>query len=148
MDPRVISNRIRTLIPMLIAVMSIFAIILVMLKLYSSLGSLNWGVVFIPMYLILAMYHIEFHMCSNWYALLAIIATFTLKLNGERERVEDAFLVLLTMEGTLLFTETLVACRCIIPVPGDDCYFLYLIASYPVFFISSVFHSQDSFLSS
>ena len=103
---RSISNIMRIRIVILIAVMCSIEIILVMLKLYSCFGTLNWGVVFIPLYLILAVYHIGFHMCLNWFALVAIIITFTMTLNRDRgKKVGDCLIFLFIMESIMLYIE-------------------------------------------
>lgn len=97
----------------LAVVMAIFQVILFVLQM--SLGSINWGIVYIPMYLFLAMCFVELHLCITWLA-LAIIVTFTVKLNGERGlRTQNDVLVLLVMESMLLIFETLLACSRLMP---------------------------------
>ena len=103
---RAIHNITRTRIAIFIAAMCIIEVILVMLKMYSYFGSLNWGVVFIPIYLILAVYHIGFYLCLNWFALATIIVTFTMTLNRDRGRkMEDGLICLLIMESIILVAE-------------------------------------------
>ena len=141
---RTISNAMRTLISMLIAVMSILEIILVMLKLYSFLGSWNWGVVFTPIYLILAMYPIGFYMCLNWVALLSITAAFTLKLNTSEFDFLIWYPYTMGVESGLILLESLIACPYFHLSPGDDCCFLDL----AVFREISFKCFQESFLRS
>ena len=132
---RTISDITRIRIAIFIAVMCIIEVILVMLKVYSCFGSLNWGVVFMPVYLILAVYHIGFYNSFNWHALVAIIITFTMTLNRDRrENVASVLLWMSMIEGFLLFVELSSLYNSLLPnkpVPagreGNDYCFLYLI---------------------
>ena len=106
----------RRMIAIFIAVMCILETALVTLKVYSYLGSLNWGTVFIPTYLILAMHPIGFYTHSIWWALLSFIVIFTIKLNQSQGMKFDGegFIFLMVIESTVLIIELTVICyRCI-----------------------------------
>ena len=102
----------RRMIAIFIAVMCILETALVTLKVYSYLGSLNWGTVFIPTYLILAMHPIGFYTHSIWCALLSFMVIFTIKLNQSQGMKFDgtSFIYLMITEGTVLIIELTVLC--------------------------------------
>ena len=102
----------RRKIAIYIAMMCILETALFTLKVYSYLGSLNWSIVFIPTYLILAMHPIVFFTKSIWWALLSFIVIFTIKLNQNQGMKFDSFgsRFLMGVESLMLIFEFAVIC--------------------------------------